>query len=67
MKHIYRYGDKGYVHMDSYPETPKTQPGETLASILVIVMITGIAAVTAGALSGNDITKPQPTTTHQSK
>jgi hypothetical protein len=53
--------------MDSYPETSKTQPGETLASILVIVMITGIAAVTAGALSGNDITKPQPTTTHQSK
>jgi hypothetical protein len=67
MKHIYRYGDKGYVHMDTYPETPKTQPSDTLASIICILLVTGIAAVTAGAMIGIDLTKPQPTTTHQSK
>ena len=53
--------------MDTYPETPKTQPSDTLASIICILLVTGIAAVTAGAMIGIDLTKPQPTTTHQSK
>jgi hypothetical protein len=67
MKHLYKYKDKGYIQLDSYPETRKTHGGDTIANIICILLATGIAAVTAGALFGNDITKPQPTKTHQSK
>jgi len=58
MKTIYRLG-KGYVHMDSYPETHETRP-----SIAVVLLSLLLAAITGGALVGVDITKPQPEVSH---
>ena len=67
MKHIYRFGEKGYVQMDSYPENRETRPGDIFANILVAALAIGIAAFTGSALVGVDITNPQSTTTQQSK
>ena len=59
MKHIYRFGDKGYVHMDSYPENLKTHVGTFIANTVMSLIVLTIAAVTAGAIVGVDITNPQ--------
>ena len=58
MKHIYRYKDKGYVHMDSYPENHETHADLIVKIIMATVGIT-IAAITAGAMVGVDITDPK--------
>jgi hypothetical protein len=59
MKHTYRFGDKGYVQLDSYPENPKTHVGTFVVNTVISLMVFTIAAVTAGALAGVDITNPQ--------
>lgn len=60
MKHIYRFGDKGYVQMDSYPENHETRLGDLFANFLMVTTVLAIAAITAGAMVGIDITNPQP-------
>jgi hypothetical protein len=67
MKHIYRFGDKGYVQMDSYPENHETRPGDIIANAIMAAIVIAIATFTAGALVGVDITNIQPTSTQQSK
>jgi hypothetical protein len=59
MKHIYRFGDKGYVQMDSYPENLKTHVGTFITNTVMSLIVLTIAAVTAGAIVGIDITNPQ--------
>jgi hypothetical protein len=59
MKHIYRFGDKGYVHMDSYPENLGTHVGNFISNTVMSLIVLTIAAVTAGAIVGVDITNPQ--------
>lgn len=58
MKHIYRFGDKGYVHMDSYPENRETHP-INLSNFIFSLIVAAIACITAGAMLGVDITDPQ--------
>jgi hypothetical protein len=67
MKHIYKFGDKGYVHMDSYPENHETRLGGILANTLMAAIVLGIAAFTGAALVGVDITNPQSTPTQQTR
>jgi hypothetical protein len=58
MKHIYRFRDKGYVHMDSYPENHETH-FDLFQNILVGTIVVVISAITGAALVGVDITNPQ--------
>jgi hypothetical protein len=67
MKHIYRFGDKGYVHMDSYPENRETRPGDLIANALMAAIVLSIAAFTGAALVGVDITNPQSTPIQQTR
>jgi len=59
MKAIYRLG-KGFVQMDSYPETHETRAWSIATALLSLLL----AAITGGALMGVDITKPQPEVSH---
>ena len=59
MKTIYRMG-KGFVHLDSYPETHETRRWSYAIALLALLL----AAITGGALVGVDITKPQPEVSH---
>jgi hypothetical protein len=58
MKHIYRFGDKGYVHMDSYPENHETHP-INFKTFLLSLVVAAIASMTAAAMVGVDITDPK--------
>ena len=58
MKHIYRFGEKGYVHLDSYPENHETNP-ISFSNFFLSLLIAAIACMTAGAIVGVDITDPQ--------
>lgn len=55
MKRIHSIGNNKYVHLDSYPETHKTGP---VTNFLMSLCVIGIAAMTAGAFLGVDITSP---------
>lgn len=67
MKHIYKFGDKGYVQMDSYFENHGTQLSDVIANILMTSLVLSIAAITGAAMVGVDITNTQPSPIHQSK
>jgi len=53
MKRIYSIGKNKYVHMDSYPENHETHP---VTNFLMALFVIAIAAMTAGAIVGIDIT-----------
>jgi len=46
--------------MDSYPENHETRLGDLFANFLMVTTVLAIAAITAGAMVGIDITNPQP-------
>lgn len=58
MKRIYRFGPKGYVQMDTYPENHEPHP-INWQNFLLSLFVAGIAAMTAAAVVGVDITDPQ--------
>ena len=58
MKRIYRFGEKGYVHLDSYPENYETHP-INFSNFIFSLVVAAIACTTAGAMLGVDITDPQ--------
>lgn len=57
MKRIYRFGEKGYVHMDSYLENHETRPSSFVANVFVAALVTGMSVMTACAFVGIDATK----------
>lgn len=57
MKQLYRFGEKGYVHMDSYPENHETRPSSFVANAFVAVLVTAMSVMTACAFVGVDATK----------
>jgi hypothetical protein len=64
MKQVIRIGNKRYIHLDTYGEYKDT----TLSKIVMTTLVLAIAAITAGAMVGIDITNINPTPTqHQTK
>ena len=64
MKQIIRLGINRYIHLDTYGEYKAT----TLSKIVMTTLVLAIAAITAGAMVGIDITNIKPTPTqHQTK
>jgi hypothetical protein len=63
MKQIICFGNKRYIHLDSYGEYKDT----TLSKFVMTTLVLAIAAITAGAMVGIDITKINPPTQHQTK
>jgi hypothetical protein len=57
MKHTVRLSPGRFVHLDSYKSCNETP----LSKICVAALTLTIAALTAGALVGMDITNPTPT------
>jgi hypothetical protein len=62
MKRLYSMGKNKYIHMDSYPESYETGP---VFNFLATVFVIGVAAITAGAMFGIDVTSPFTPTTHE--
>ena len=64
MKHIIKLGSNRYIHLDTYGEYRESPLSKLVMTTFVIV----IAAITAGAMVGIDITNIKPTPTqHQTK
>jgi hypothetical protein len=64
MKQIIRLGNNRYIHLDTYGEYRES----TLSKIVMTTFVLAIAAITAGAMVGIDITNIQPMPTqHQTK
>jgi hypothetical protein len=64
MKQIIRIGNNRYIHLDSYGEYNESPLSKLVMTTFVIV----IAAITAGAMVGIDITNINRTPTqHQAK
>jgi hypothetical protein len=64
MKQIIRLGSNRYIHLDSYGEYKETP----LAKFVMTTLVLAIAAITAGAMVGIDITNINSTPTqHQTK
>jgi len=64
MKQVIRIGNRRYIHLDSYGEYKETP----LSKFVMTTFVLAIAAITAGAMVGIDITKINPTPTqHQTK
>ena len=63
MKQIIRLGNNRYIHLDTYGEYRET----TLSKIVITTLVLAIAAITAGAMVGIDITDINPPTQHQTK
>jgi beta-lactamase regulating signal transducer with metallopeptidase domain len=64
MKRITKLGNNRYIHLDTYGEYKDT----TLSKIVMATIIIAIAALTAGAMVGIDITNINPIPTqHQTK
>jgi hypothetical protein len=61
MKRIYSMGKNKYVHMDSYNESHETGP---VFKFFLTLFVFGIAAMTAGAVVGIDVTSPFSPITH---
>ena len=57
MKHIVKLDKGKYIQLDSYGVRPKTHRME---SFIVGCFVFGFAALTVGAMFGNDITKNIP-------
>jgi beta-lactamase regulating signal transducer with metallopeptidase domain len=56
MKHITKLGNNRYIHLDSYGEYRSS-----ISKLLMTTFVLAIAAITAGAIVGIDITNPTPT------
>ena len=64
MKQVIRIGNRRYIHLDSYGEYKETP----LSKFVMTTLVLAIAAITAGAMVGIDITNINPTPTqHQAK
>jgi hypothetical protein len=64
MKQIIRFGSNRYIHLDSYGEYKETP----LSKFVMTTLVLAIAAITAGAMVGIDITNINSTPTqHQTK
>ena len=64
MKHITKLGNNRYIHLDTYGEYRESP----LSKFVMITFVLAIAAITAGAIVGIDITNIKPTPTqHQTK
>jgi hypothetical protein len=64
MKQIIRLGSNRYIHLDTYGEYKDT----TLSKIVMTTLVLAIAAITAAAMVGIDITNINLTPTqHQTK
>ena len=64
MKRITKLGSNRYIHLDTYGEY-KESP---LSKLVMTTFVIAIAAITAGAMVGIDITNIKPTPTqHQTK
>lgn len=58
MKHIVKLDQNKYIHLDSYGDPPKF-----LENTFVAIFAIAIASLTAGALFGIDISRPNPAST----
>ena len=64
MKHIIPLGSNRYIHLDTYGEYRESP----LSKLVMTTFVIAIAAITAGAMVGIDITNIKPTPTqHQTK
>jgi beta-lactamase regulating signal transducer with metallopeptidase domain len=63
MKQIIRLGNNRYIYLDTYGEYKDT----TLSKIMVTTLVLAIAAITAGAMVGTDLTNINPPIQHQIK
>ena len=64
MKRITKLGSNRYIHLDTYGEYRESP----LSKFVMTTFVLAIAAITAGAMVGIDITNIKPTPTqHQSK
>ena len=64
MKRITKLGSNRYIHLDTYGEYRESP----LSKIVMATFVLAIAAITAGAMVGIDITNIKPTPTpHQTK
>ena len=63
MKQIIRLGSNRYIHLDTYGEY-KESP---LSKLVITTFVIAIAAITAGAIVGIDITNINPPSQHQTK
>jgi hypothetical protein len=64
MKHITKLGSNRYIHLDTYGEYRESP----LSKLIMTTFVIAIAAITAGAMVGIDITNIKPTPTqHQAK
>lgn len=64
MKQVIRLSNNRYIHLDSYGEYKETP----LAKFVMTTLVLAIAAITAGAMVGIDITNIKPTPIqHQTK
>jgi len=61
MKQIIRLGSNRYIHLDSYGEYKETP----LSKFVMTTLVLAIAAITAGAMVGIDITKINSTPIQQ--
>ena len=61
MKHITKLGSNRYIHLDTYGEYNESPLSKLAMTTFVIV----IAAITAGAMVGIDITNIKSTPTQQ--
>jgi beta-lactamase regulating signal transducer with metallopeptidase domain len=61
MKQIIRLGSNRYIHLDTYGEY-KESP---LSKLVITTFVIAIAAITAGAIVGIDITNINTTPTQQ--
>jgi hypothetical protein len=64
MKQIIRFSSNRYIHLDTYGEYRESP----LSKFVMTTFVLAIAAITAGAMVGIDITNIKPTPTqHQTK
>ena len=64
MKHIIKLGNNRYIHLDTYGEYRESP----LSKLVMTTFVIAVAAITAGAMVGIDITNIKPTPTqHQTK
>ena len=64
MKRITKLGSNRYIHLDTYGEYRESP----LSKLVMTTFVIAIAAITAGAIVGIDITNIKPTPTqHQTK
>ena len=61
MKQIIRLGSNRYIHLDTYGEYRKSP----LSKLVITTFVIAIAAITAGAIVGIDITNINTTPTQQ--